>query len=81
MEQEIVSGSGIIWIIYKSALCPKEMTMPAPHYSVFTSWMLFLLPNQQRQSTEGRKKTKIEHKIRLTENTDAECCLSKAKYL
>jgi len=27
--------------------------MPAPHHSVFTGRMLFLLPNQQRQSTEG----------------------------
>jgi len=27
--------------------------MPAPHHSVFTGRMPFLLPNQQRQSTEG----------------------------
>ena len=27
--------------------------MPAPHHSVFTGRMLFLPPNQQRQSTEG----------------------------
>jgi len=27
--------------------------MPAPHHSVFTGWMPFLPPNQQRQSTEG----------------------------
>jgi len=28
--------------------------MPAPHHSVFTGRMLFLPPNQQRQSTEGK---------------------------
>jgi len=27
--------------------------MPAPHHSVFTGRMPFLLPNQQHQSTEG----------------------------
>jgi len=26
--------------------------MPAPNHSVFTGWMPFLMPNQQRQSTE-----------------------------
>jgi len=26
---------------------------PAPHRSVFTGWMPFLPPNQQRQSTES----------------------------
>jgi len=27
--------------------------MPVPHHSVFTGRMPFLLPNKQRQSTEG----------------------------
>ena len=30
-----------------------DMTMPTPHHSIFTGQMLFLPPNQQRQSTEG----------------------------
>jgi len=30
-----------------------QTTTPAPHHSVFTGRMPFLLPNQQRQSTEG----------------------------
>jgi len=30
-----------------------DITIPVPHHSVFTGWMPFLLPNQQRQSTEG----------------------------
>jgi len=34
-------------------VCTRQMTMPAPHYSVFTGQMPFLLPNQQRQSTKG----------------------------
>jgi len=53
LEQEIVSGSGISWAICKPAPRPRQMTMPVPHHSVFTDWMLFLPPNQQRQSTEG----------------------------
>jgi len=32
-----------------------EITTPVPHHSVFTGWMPFLLPNQERQLTEGRK--------------------------
>jgi len=44
LKQEAVSGSGISWAVCKSA----------PHHFVFfTSWMPFLPPNQQRQSTEG----------------------------
>jgi len=49
-----VSGSGISWAICKSAPRSKQITTPAPHHSVFTGRMLFLPPNQQRQSTEGQ---------------------------
>jgi len=49
-----VSGSGISWAICKSAPCSRQTTTPAPHHSFFTGQMPFLLPNQQRQSTEGR---------------------------
>jgi len=35
MEQEIVSGNGISWAICKSALRPRQVTMPASHHSVF----------------------------------------------
>ena len=35
LEQELVSGSGISWSICKSAPCPRQITTPAPHYSVF----------------------------------------------
>ena len=52
---ETVSGSGIIWDICKSAPRTRQITMPAPHRSVFfTGRMPFLPPNQQCQSTEGK---------------------------
>jgi len=34
--------------------CSRQMTMPAPHHSVFTGRIPFPTPNQQRQSTEGK---------------------------
>ena len=43
LEQETASGSGISWAICKSA--PRHAS---------TGRMLFLLPNQPRQSTEGK---------------------------
>jgi len=33
----------------------RQITMPAPHCSVFTGRMPFMSPNQQHQSTEGIK--------------------------
>ena len=55
LKQETVSGSGISWAIYKYAPRSRQITMPAPHHSVFfTGWMPFLPPNQQHQSTEGK---------------------------
>jgi len=53
LMEEIVSGSGISWAICKSAPRSRQITMSAPHHSVFTGWMPFLPPNQQHQSTEG----------------------------
>ena len=53
LKQETVSGSGINWAICKSAHRSREITMPAPHHSVFTGRMPFLPPNQQCQNTEG----------------------------
>jgi len=53
LEQETASGRGINWAICKSAPRSKQITMPAPHHSVFTGRMPFLPPNQQRLSTEG----------------------------
>jgi len=35
LEQDIVSGSGFIWAICKSAPRRRQISMPAPDYSVF----------------------------------------------
>ena len=35
LKQETVSGSGTSWAICKSAPRSRQITMPAPHYSVF----------------------------------------------
>jgi len=48
-----VSGSGISWLICKSAPRSTQTTIPALHHSVFTGRMPFLTPDQQRQSTEA----------------------------
>jgi len=47
------SFNGIIWAICKSALCPRQITMPAPHHSVFYRPDALPATNQQRHSTEG----------------------------
>ena len=58
LKQETVSGCGISWAICKSAPRSRQITMPAPHCSVFfTGRMPFLPPNQQRQSTEDKTMT------------------------
>jgi len=38
----------------QSAPRSRQITTPAPHHSIFTIQMLFLTPNQQCQSTEGK---------------------------
>ena len=35
LAQETVSGSGISWAVCNSAPCSRQITMPAPHHSVF----------------------------------------------
>jgi len=35
LKNETVSGSGISWAVCKSALRSRQITMPAPHHSVF----------------------------------------------
>ena len=35
LKQETVSGSGTSWAICKSAPCSRQITMPAPHRSIF----------------------------------------------
>ena len=58
MRQEMMGfwdDSGISWTICKQyAPRSREITTPSPHQSIFTGQMLFLMPNQQCQSTECR---------------------------
>ena len=50
VKQKWWGSSGISWTICKSfAPRCREVTTPAPHHSVFTGRMLFLLPNQPCQ--------------------------------
>jgi len=55
LKQEAVSGSGISWALFKSASHSRQITTPAPTALFFTGRMLFLPPNQQRQSTDIMK--------------------------
>ena len=48
-----MSDSGISWATFKSAPCSRQITTPAPHRSVFTGRMPFVLPNLQCKSTES----------------------------
>jgi len=47
-------GSGISWTICKQS-APRcgQITTTTPHHPIFTGRMMFLTPNQQRQSTAG----------------------------
>ena len=47
LKQETVSG--ICWAICKSAPRSRQITMPAPHRSIFIGRVPFLSPNQQCQ--------------------------------
>jgi len=46
-------GSNIRWTYANNLYRCREITTPTPHYSIFTGRMLFLMPNLQRQRTEG----------------------------
>jgi len=47
--------SGISWTTCKSfAPRSRQIATSAPHQSIFTGRMLFMTPNQQRQSIEGK---------------------------
>ena len=66
LMQETVSGSGISWAVCKSASRSRQITRQEPTTQFFTGWMPFLLPNQQRQSTEVLS---LHSPITLTANT------------
>jgi len=57
IDYGVLGCSCISWTICKqSAPTSRQITTPTPHpphHSISTDWMLFLMTNQQRQSTEG----------------------------
>ena len=57
LKQETVSGSGISWAMCKSAPRSRQITVPAPHCSVFYRRMPFLPPNHSVKALkpEGTK--------------------------
>jgi len=68
MRQEMIWGlgcSGISWTICKQAApCSRQITTPTPRRSIFKGRILFLMPNQQCQSTEGTQyHTILENKL------------------
>ena len=52
LKQETVSGSGISWAYASLHLTPDRQRHQQPTSQFFTGRMPFVLPNQQRQSTE-----------------------------
>jgi len=58
-DDGVLGYSGISWTTYKqSAPRYRQITTPTPHQWIFTDRMLFLMPNQQCQSTEGTYSSK-----------------------
>jgi len=58
-------------------LTPDRYLWQQPPLNFFTSWMLFLPPNQQRQSTEGRIKSRTSV-ANITKNQGAKKNQSKS---
>ena len=57
---EFGDGRGISWTTCKqSAPGSRQITTAAPHHSIFTGRMLFLTPNQQCQSTESDRESRV----------------------
>jgi len=54
-DDDVLGCSNISWTICKqSAPRSRQITTSTPHHSIFTGRMLFLTPNQQCQTTEGK---------------------------
>jgi len=56
VKQQTVSGSGVGWAICKSAPRSRQITMPAPHHSVFCRPDALPAAHIHRRSTEGKAK-------------------------
>ena len=64
LKQEMVSGSGISWAICKSASHSREITMPAPHHSVF---LQVGCPSCCPTNSIKALKVLVKHKINSTQ--------------
>jgi len=63
MRQEMVGfgdavASAVQTICKQSALRCRQITTPAPHHSIFTIRMLFLMPNQHCQGEVVKMKSR-----------------------
>ena len=66
LEQETVSGSGISWAICKSAPRSRQITMPAPHHTVF--YRPDALPAAQPTASKHEKqmgRVSLKHSINI----------------
>jgi len=76
LKQETVSASGINWAICKSAPHSRQITMPAPHHSVF--YRPDALPaTQPTASKYWRHKYVINEQQKLSDCLDGPSCHSK----
>jgi len=75
LKQEIVSGNGISWAISKSAPCSRQITMPAPHHSVF--YRPDALPATQPTASKhwrGAFKKNITWSVIIYDDAWSVCC-------
>ena len=76
----VLGCSGISWTICKQS-APRSRLTTTPHCHLitqfFTGRMLFLTPNQQRQSTEGKKQLVITRIIKSLQITFAFSALTR----
>jgi len=65
LEQEIVSGSDISWVMCKSAPRSRQITMPAPHHLVFyrSDALPAAQPTVSKHWKQGNDKTTCLHKF------------------
>jgi len=74
LKQETVSGSGISWAICKSAPCPRQITMLAPHHSVFLQCNKAVFNRLKYVSCmTALMHTNITYNSTITQNFSKEC--------
>jgi len=66
LKQDTVSGSGISWAICKSEHRSRQITMPAPHHSVF--YRPDALPAAQPTASKHRRQIKALKAERLNQS-------------